>query len=351
MFRIVVVLCALAQVASATTSLSADSSFETFMKHFGLKYKANEMAERRALFAKAVAEVRSHPRSAGYSVGLNKFSAMTSKEKRGTLGFSKTKQHLTDTSKYALNIEPETLSELPASVDWTTELGVSTPVKNQGQCGSCWSFAATAVLESHVALNAHKTYDLSPQQFVDCAPNPEECGGVGGCEGSTADLAYEYLAGSDGMYASDQYPYYSAYGAHGHNLHCRTADLADEFSSVPVVHIDGYSVFKSVDTEWLMNAVATKGPVAINVDASTWHSYEGGVFQGCSSAGGNSDINHVVTLAGYGTDMAANNGTGQPYWLVRNSWSPDWGELGYIKLKREMPGENSCMMDVTPEVC
>lgn len=344
MFRFIVVLTTVA-LCLAHASLDASAEFETFMSHFSLNYKDSEIAKRRSLFHAERARVQSHnSQGKSYTIGLNKFSAMTPEEKRTTMGFSKNKQHATKKSKYALNKDPIMLSDLPETVDWSQELGICTPVKNQGHCGSCWSFAATAVLESHVAINARKTYDLSPQQFVDCAPNPEHCGGVGGCEGSTADLAYDYLAGSDGMYASDQYAYYSAYGA---AEKCQTTKLADKENSVPVVHIEGYSVFSSVDTEWLMNAVATKGPVAVNVDASVWHSYEGGIFDGCSTAGGDSDINHVVTLVGYGTDFSGNSTL--PYWKIRNSWSPDWGELGFIRLKREMSGEESCQIDATPD--
>ena len=89
-----------------------------------------------------------------------------------------------------------------------------------------------------------------------------------------------------------------------------------------------------------MNAVATIGPIAISVDASEWHSYNGGVFNGCNQT--NPDVNHVTVLVGYGSE------NGQNYWLVRNSWSASWGEAGYIKLLRTDDENNNCGSDFTP---
>jgi cathepsin L len=91
-----------------------------------------------------------------------------------------------------------------------------------------------------------------------------------------------------------------------------------------------------------LDAIATKGPIAINVDASTWHAYAGGIFNGCNQA--SPDINHVVVAVGYGQDSEGNK-----YWLVRNSWSPAWGEQGYIKLARFDNDEELCGVDVVPQ--
>jgi len=89
-----------------------------------------------------------------------------------------------------------------------------------------------------------------------------------------------------------------------------------------------------------MNAVATLGPIAISVDASSWHAYSSGIYNGCNQA--NPDIDHAVVLVGYGSD----NGTN--YWLVRNSWSASWGESGYIRLLRGADEATNCGTDTTP---
>ena len=89
-----------------------------------------------------------------------------------------------------------------------------------------------------------------------------------------------------------------------------------------------------------MTAVAEIGPIAVSVDASSWHAYDSGIFNGCNQT--QPDINHAVTLVGYGTE------NGQGYWLVRNSWSASWGEAGYIKLHRGTDEEQNCGVDITP---
>ena len=93
-----------------------------------------------------------------------------------------------------------------------------------------------------------------------------------------------------------------------------------------------------------MNAISTVGPIAISVDASTWHAYEEGVYNGCNQA--QPDIDHAVVLVGYGADAT----TGQKYWLVRNSWSPSYGEKGYIRVARSDDEESNCGTDITPQV-
>jgi cathepsin L len=168
-----------------------------------------------------------------------------------------------------------------------------------------------------------------------CAPNPDHCGGDGGCEGSTAELAFTYATGSHGLFQEYQYPYVSYYGQ---DYTCKTPPGA----TAPVAKIDGYVQLPNNDYKTLMNAVASIGPIAINVDASTWHAYEGGIFAGCNQA--SPDVNHVVVLVGYGEDRR-----GQKYWLVRNSWSAAWGEQGYIKLARFDNDEERCGDDVTPQ--
>ena len=166
-----------------------------------------------------------------------------------------------------------------------------------------------------------------------CAPNPDSCGGTGGCQGSTAELAFEYAAGphSPGLLEEFQYPYTSY---NGQDYAC-----VNQMSSP--VRIGGYVQLPSNNYTALMNAVAKVGPVAVTVCANTWGSYQGGIFAGCSSAP--MDLDHAVVLMGYGVE------NGQKFWIVRNSWSPSWGEKGYIRIARTDDDENVCEMDDTPQ--
>jgi len=240
-----------------------------------------------------------------------------------------------------------------------------TPVKDQGMCGSCWAFASTAVLESHIAMSTGSLFDLSPQELVSCVPNPHHCGGRGGCTGSTAELAYDFVA-TDGNGIVQEYQMgYTSY--RGNSGNCTIAGNYDEDGATAtslrgadaggspglggikgaVASIEGYANVPSNNYTVLMNAIAKTGPVAVAVAASAWGPYEGGVFSVDMSKGGAAtDLNHLVVLVGYGTDRK----TGEDYWLIRNSWSPRWGEKGYIRLKRTDPAESGaeCGTDDTP---
>jgi len=272
--------------------------------------------------------------------GVNKFSAMTVSEKKAFFGRSKRADQLHQ-PKHLRQAEPalftKSINELPRSVDWRDE-DIMTAVKDQGYCGSCWAFASTEVIESHVALQTGLLYDLSVQQMTACAPNPNSCGGSGGCMGSTSELAFDYVAGSSGMVEEFQYGYTAYYGSTG------TCTMP---SSNPVATISGYVKLPTNNYTALMNAVATVGPIAVSVDASSWGAYESGIYNGCNQK--NPDIDHLVVLAGYGVDNSNGAIPGQKYWLVRNSWSPAWGEKGYIRVARLDSEDEICGLDVTPQ--
>merc|ERR1711953_366370 len=103
-------------------------------------------------------------------------------------------------------------SDVPASKDWRDVDGVVTDAKDQGGCGSCWAFSAVETLESHLAIATGEPAPvLSPQQIVDCAPNPKHCGGTGGCQGSTQPLAFNYTM-SAGITTEEDYPFMSRTG-------------------------------------------------------------------------------------------------------------------------------------------
>jgi cathepsin L len=147
-----------------------------------------------------------------------------------------------------------------------------------------------------------------------CSPNPDHCGGTGGCDGATAELAFDYVANSTGLFQEYQQGY-AAYD--GSNSACTTPPGS------PKASIESYVKLPSNNYTALMNAVAEFGPIAVSVDASSWSSYTSGIFDSCNMSA-NIDIDHAVVLMGYGEE------DGVKYWLVRNSWSPTWGEKGHV---------------------
>jgi len=125
-----------------------------------------------------------------------------------------------------------------------------------------------------------------------------------------------------GLTSEYKYAYSSYYGDNG-------VCSWDTVKPTVEVELDGYLKLPANDYNSLLKAIATEGPIVVSVDASTWHNYESGVFNGCSYSD-NIDINHAVTLVGYGTDEKLGD-----YWLIRNSWGTGFGENGYIRIARE----------------
>jgi len=231
------------------------------------------------------------------------------------------------------------VDSLAASIDWRTKNVVTKP-KNQGGCGSCWAFSTAETLESHIAIKTGKLLEFSPQEFVSCAPNPNHCGGSGGCQGSIQPLGFKYAV-EKGITTEKSYPYRGVTGT------CQPSKIKS------VATITGYEVLPTNNYTALMNAV-NEQPVAISAAAEPWQLYSGGVYNGnCGT-----DVDHAIQLVGYGTQgntTAARHllgggggGKGGDYWLVRNSWGASWGEKGYIRIKRNGEGKEPCAMDSTP---
>merc|ERR1712019_243495 len=141
---------------------------------------------------------------------------------------------------------------VPDSKDWRGEDGVVSDVKDQGGCGSCWAFSAVETLESHLSIATGKASPkLSAQQIVSCSPNPQHCGGTGGCDGSTQPLAFAYTK-TAGITTEADYPYTARTGT------CATSKIN------PVAFNDGYTSLTTNDYDELIDAVQ-KGPVAISI--------------------------------------------------------------------------------------
>jgi len=283
-----------------------------------------------------VEEIERHnAQGSSYSKGINAFTDLTAEEFKETFLGTKSIPSSKNLPRHVSN--RDLTKDLPNSVNWV-EAGAVTDVKDQGACGSCWAFSLTSQVESYAFINNGELPELSTQQVTSCTPNTLSCGGTGGCKGSVTQLGYNYLQ-LFGSVASEDWPYVS-----GDTMVGGDCDY-DLSSMTPVVGLTGYNSLTPNDEMAVMEHIANVGPLSIALDASNWGSYSGGVFDGCSFDE-NISINHGVQLVGYGTDFGP-LGT-FPYWLVRNSWGPGWGEDGYIRIKRTAEcGLNSTPMDGT----
>jgi cathepsin L len=250
-----------------------------------------------------------------YKLGHNQFSHMNRDEWRQyvKLGLSRP-----DTANLADEIHPapEDVSTLASSIDWTTK-GAVTGVKDQGQCGSCWSFSATGALEG-AYYNKYKTLEsFSEQNLVDC-DNRKNGGTDLGCNGGLMDSAFTWTKKNGGLCTESGYPYTS--GTTKKEGTCNTS-CSKNTKVAPTSYVD---VTTNSDSA-LMSALNI-GPVsvAIEADQAAFQLYKSGVFT--SSCGDNLD--HGVLAVGYGTE------SGKDYYKVKNSWGTSWGENGYIKLQR-----------------
>jgi len=279
------------------------------------------------LFEARRADVIAHNNQDGVSwkKGINKFSDLTVAEFKASLGHSSSMSRTMRASMPEANLPPM-VGDLPTSVDWRLQK-IVTPVKDQGGCGSCWAFAAVETIESTLAQVTGTQTLLSPQNMVSCTPNPQHCGGTGGCAGATSELGYQYVA-DKGIASEKDYPYRGVTGK------------CDE-TKPKTAHIHSFVKLPENNYTALLQAIATIGPIAVSVDAEPWMSYSRGVFTGCGLS--RIDINHAVQLVGYGTDA------GKDYWIVRNSWGSFWGENGYIRIFKHSDGDSKwCGPDPSP---
>mmetsp|Transcript_65302 Transcript_65302/g.147351 ORF Transcript_65302/g.147351 Transcript_65302/m.147351 type:complete len:357 (-) Transcript_65302:85-1155(-) len=207
----------------------------------------------------------------------------------------------------------------PASVDWRTK-GVVTPVKNQGGCGSCWTFSTSGVVESHLALAGKNLTSLSEQQLIDCAGAFNNHG----CNGGLPSQAMEYIRFSGGLESEADYPYRGKDGKCNFDASKAAAHVAD------VVNIT------QGDEDGILQAVGSVGPVSIAYDCTMgFQFYRSGVWDGWFCGTKPSQVNHAVLAVGYGNDPKS----GLDYWLVKNSWGTSFGEAGYFRIIR---GKNKC---------
>jgi len=275
---------------------------------------SDEHAKRFDIFKENVKYIDSVNKKDGpYKLGLNKFADLSNEEFKAMHMTTKMEKHQSlrgDRGVESGSFMYQNSKRLPASIDWR-EKGAVTPVKNQGQCGSCWAFSTIASVEGINYIKTGKLVSLSEQQLVDCSKENA------GCNGGLMDNAFQYIIDNGGIVTEDEYPYTAEAGK------CSTAKIK---SKERMALIDGFEDVPTNNEEALKKAVAHQ-PVSVAIEASgkDFQFYSKGVFTGkCGTR-----LDHGVVVVGYGKSSEGIN-----YWIVRNSWGPEWGEKGYIKMQQ-----------------
>jgi len=250
-----------------------------------------------------------------YQLGVNQFSDLTPSE------FAAEYTGLAPPPKPwgelpHLGTDFGTDKELAAEVDWM-EKGAVTPPKNQGQCGSCWSFSTTGALEGAWAIATGKLESLSEQQFVDCDEVDQ------GCSGGLMDNAFKF-AKTHALCTEKSYGYKGRRG---------TCEGDSCSISIPKGGVVGFRDVARDSATALMEALMQQPvSIAIEADKSIFQLYKSGILKGACG----STLDHGVLAVGYGSE------DGVKYWRVKNSWGAAWGEHGFIRLFRGEPGAGEC---------
>ncbi|KAL4617465.1 cathepsin L-like [Arapaima gigas] len=308
-----------AAVALPLLDAQLDKHWHLWKKWHSKKYHETEERWRRTIWEKNLKKIELHnlDHSLGkrsYRLGMNHFGDMTNEEFRQFVnGYKPTAERKV---KGSLFLEPNFLV-LPEQVDWRQQ-GYVTRIKDQGQCGSCWAFSSTGAVEGQMFRKTGKLVSLSEQNLMDCS-QPQ---GNLGCNGGHMDQAFQYVQDNKGLDTDDFYPYLARDGQLCHYDPAYSGANGTGFVDIP-----------SGDEQALMKAVAAVGPISVAIDAGhdSFQFYQSGIYyeKACSTQ----DLDHGVLVVGYGYE--GQNVHGQKYWIVKNSWSDQWGNKGYIYMAKD----------------
>lgn len=309
--KILSVLIVAAVAAGAIFSLYGSSSnevelhFTNYMTLFNKNYQSEEEYNfRKTIFADNLKVINEHnAKGKSWTMGVNDFTDWTDEEYKRMLGYKpriRNAEHSANLSDMPVNCK-----DLPLkSIDWIKE-GLVGPVKNQGACGSCWTFSAVGALEGAYAKHTGKFVQFSEQQLVECDKFSH------GCNGGLMENGFIHWM-REAPRTEEDYKYTLPPTA------CRESQIPTSFPELKY----GYRV----DISWqCLYEALTHGvtSVAIRAENDDFRHYQGGIIDG---EGCGTDLDHGVTLVGYDAETDA--------WLIKNSWGPNWGENGYVRIRR-----------------
>jgi cathepsin L len=372
---------AMAKTFIKTEDANGLPTFDRFLTIHGrdLQVNSEEYASRRSIYERRLETIAQHNSNPDrlWNAGVNHLSDRTEAEFRERLGW---RHHSADAKHSALGaslleLDIERSTPVRAEEKDYLNLSVALDVQDQGGCGSCWAVATTELLKAHDEIHNGNAREFSAQELVSCVQNKKKCGGSGGCEGATVELALDYIM-NNGLRTTEDVPYQGQTGVCDKEIivsklgeldkdgrvlfNVGTNGKAAEFIQKGKKHVrkhralshqlggealglQGFYTIQKNKYEPLMWALMERGPVGITVAASDWAYYSSGVFDRCTDP----TLNHAVVLMGVGKEKVRSRHVST--YIVKNSWGPGWGENGYIKLLRTDHEESNCAKDYSPK--
>jgi len=306
--------------ATLTAAVSANeisSKFFEFIVQHGKQYNTvEEFNMRKMIFAEVDAFItEENARQGSYTVGHNHLSDFTRSEYKGMLGFIPSTEEETEV------VEAPVVNTNASPIDWR-DSGAVTPVKDQGQCGSCWSFSSTGSLEGYHQIKSGELLSFSEQLLVDCVKLSF------GCNGGNQSTAFKYFK-THKIQSEASYPYMGV-----------DQDCAYDASAAYDIMTTGTNKVTANSPDALKTALQS-GPQSVSIEADKlcFQTYKSGVFNNAKCG---TTLDHAVLAVGWGTDA-----TDGDYWIVKNSWNTTWGDAGYIKIAI-VDGEGICGIQMGP---
>jgi len=286
--------------------------FEKFIQKFNKHYNTiDEFTAKFHVFKANFIRAAQSLNKVSHKVGVTKFFDLTPSEFKKTYRNLRINKGLTGLRVPKIKVDRHV--PVPAAWDWRTK-GAVGPIKDQGQCGSCWTFSTVGNVEGLDFIHHQTLQNFAEQQIVDCDTTDD------GCNGGWMENAMDYITQAGGLMLTVDYPYTATDASDGDSCNFDITKIH--------VKLNGHQMAGTTDEVKIASMVHQVGPLAIAINADPFQTYSSGIINLDADDCDPTQLDHGVTLVGYGTEDTTD------YWIIKNSWGADWGENGYVRVAR-----------------